>query len=81
MPSLIHSETYALAMSLGNEGKKASYSNALSGASKFRISKQRALEIVEQVKEGIIQWKEFFKELGVNNSEIKMLENSFKIKE
>lgn len=81
VPSLTHTETYALAMALGVEGKKASYSNAMSMCHKFRLSPQQALAIIDNIKEQVAHWEQSFQELGLNAGEIKMLENSFKMKE
>lgn len=80
VPALIHTETYALAMTLGSEAKKASYANALSMSGRFRLSKQRAHEIVEQIKESVASWKQHFKEAGATKAEVKMLESSFRVK-
>ena len=81
VPSIINAETYALAMTLGLEGKKASYSNALSRAGRFGLTLQHAKEIIEQVKDIVAGWKKHFKVLGSSDSEIKMLESSFRVKE
>jgi len=81
VPSLIHTETYALAMTLGSEGKRASYTNALSMSGRFRISNHRANEIVEQVKVTVAHWKTHFEKVGAKAGEIAMLENSFKVKD
>lgn len=80
VPSLIHAETYVLAMTLGIEGKKASFANAISMAHRFRLTNERIREIVDEVKEQVSHWQKHFQALGVSKDEIKMLENSFKIK-
>ncbi|MFN7905833.1 MAG: type II toxin-antitoxin system HipA family toxin [Pseudobdellovibrionaceae bacterium] len=80
VPSLIHSDTYALAMTCGPEGKIASFKNALSMAPKFRLSDQKAKEIIEEIKDSVRPWRVHFADLGVKASEIKMLEKSFAIK-
>ncbi len=81
VPAIIHTETYALAMTFGSEGKKASYANALSMSGRFRLSDQRAREIVGQIKDSVAVWRVHFKEVSVKENEIKMLENSFRVKE
>jgi serine/threonine-protein kinase HipA len=80
VPSLIRTETYALAMSLGDEGKKASYSNALSMCERFRLEKKQAKRIVDEITEMTSKWEKHFKGLGVSKTEINMLRNSFKVK-
>ncbi|MGE0526906.1 MAG: type II toxin-antitoxin system HipA family toxin [Bdellovibrionales bacterium] len=80
VPSLIHSETYTLAMTLGTEGKRASYSNALSMAARFRLSDARAKKIVDAIKTVVRTWRNHFKEVGATDDEISRLENSFRVK-
>ncbi len=80
-PAVIHTSTYTLAMILGSEGRRASYKNALSLCERFRLSKTQARHIVHEVQEITSTWKKHFKTIGISKSEIKMLENSFKVKE
>lgn len=67
-------------MTLGIEGKKASYTNALSMLGRFRLNEARAKEIVDSIKEVVLSWKQHFKEVGATDDEISRLGNSFKVK-
>lgn len=80
-PAIIKTDTYALAMVLGADGRHASYKNALSLCEKFRISKAQALQIISDVRDVTSTWEDHFRELGVSETEITMLANSFKSKE
>jgi serine/threonine-protein kinase HipA len=77
VPTLIHSETYALAMTLGREGKRASYSNAISMCERFRLTSEEAEKIINEVKDVVSGWKDHFAELGVKAHEIESLKKSF----
>lgn len=81
LPAVIHTNTYALAMTLGIEGKRASYKNALSMCERFHMDKTQGLETVNKVMSVISTWKKHFKDAGVSETEVKKLENSFKLKE
>lgn len=80
-PTVIATNTYRLAMTLGSEGRRASYKNALSLCERFRMSKTQARHIIHEVQETTSTWKNHFKNIGVSKIDIKMLENSFKAKE
>lgn len=79
-PSLIRTETHALAMTLGAEGKKASYANALSMAARFRLDDVRAKEIIAEISAVALTWRTHFREVGVSDDEISRLESSFRLK-
>ena len=81
VPSVIHTSTYALAMSFGDEGKKASIKNALSRAGEFGLEQSRAQKITAGVVEIVKDWRTEFTKLGLSKNEIKKLENSFKYKD
>lgn len=80
-PAVIHTNTYTLAMILGSEGRHASYKNALSLCERFRLTKTQAKHIIQEIQETTASWKKTFQNVGVSKTEIKMLENSFKMKE
>jgi serine/threonine-protein kinase HipA len=80
-PAIIRTDTYSLAMTLGVEGRRASYKNALSMCERFRLNRTQALRIIAQIRETISTWKTHFRTLGVSDTDITMLENSFKSKE
>ncbi len=77
VPASVNSQSYALAMTLGSEGKKASLGNALSQLERFRIDQEEARAIVAKMKSVVASWREHFKSVGVTDSELHALENSF----
>lgn len=79
-PAVIKTDTYALAMTLGAEGRRASYRNALSMCERFRISQAEAVQIISEVRDTTAAWEDHFRGLGVSATEIEMLRNSFKSK-
>lgn len=80
-PAVIQTDTYALAMTLGAEGRRASYKNALSLCEKFRLSRAQALHMVNKIRDVTSTWTAHFMGVGVSDPEIAMLVNSFKSKE
>lgn len=81
VPAAIHTNTYALAMTFGNEGKRASYKNALSMCGRFRLSQTQAQNIINDVRHVTASWREHFRNTGIAENEIAALENSFSDKE
>ncbi len=77
LPAVVNTQTYALAMTLGNEGRRASYKNAFSLCGRFRLSQSQAQEIIGEIQETTVHWKEHFKKTGVSATDVKILENSF----
>ncbi len=80
-PAVIKTDTYALAMTIGVEGRRASYQNALSMCERFRVSRSEALHIISKVREVVGGWEGHFRKMGVSKMEINMMRNSFKLKE
>ncbi|MBI2337084.1 MAG: type II toxin-antitoxin system HipA family toxin [Deltaproteobacteria bacterium] len=80
-PAVIKTDSYALAMVLGADGRRASYKNALSLCEKFRLSKAGARLLINNIRDITTTWKTHFSKLGVSDAEIAMLENSFKSKD
>lgn len=77
LPAVVNSETYTLAMTLGRDGKKASFPNALSMVPRFRIDEREGKRIIAEVVEVTNHWERHFKDVGVSDFEVKMLRNSF----
>lgn len=77
VPAAVHTNTYSLAMTFGQEGKKASYTNALSMCGRFRLSEAQAQNIINDVRQVVSSWREHFRNVGVSENEILALENSF----
>lgn len=80
VPRTIRTQTYALAMIVGIEGKRASISNALSQCERFRLSREEAQGTIAEMETQVAQWREHFGLRGVTDSNIKALDNSFAIK-
>ncbi len=79
-PSVIHTSTYNLAMTLGLEGRKASFENALSLRERFRLDARQAKHIIQNIQEHIHSWEKHFNNLGVSQKERIMLKPSFQKK-
>lgn len=77
VPANVNSQSYSLAMTIGDQGKKASLANALSQCERFRITLKEARTIVAQTQEVVSSWRDHFKNVGIKKSELKPLENSF----
>lgn len=80
VPTAINTETYSLAMTLGRDGKLASYRNALSMFERFRLTKTDATQIIDEVREIVSGWREHFLSLGATEKDIGIIQNSFKEK-
>jgi serine/threonine-protein kinase HipA len=81
VPATVHSETRVLAMKVGEEGKKASIKNALSQCERYHLSHEESFRLVEEMKSIVSSWREHFKECGVTEKELRVLENSFVLKD
>ena len=68
---------FNLAMSVGENGREASLTNALSHAARFGLSLKEAREIVGHLVEITRSWREHFEAAGCPDLEIKALEPSF----
>jgi len=77
VPAATHSQTYALGMDVGLEGKKASLSNALSRSERFHLTHEQAKTEIEKLQDIVSKWKSHFQKCGLNKTEIQKLENSF----
>ncbi|MBI5201472.1 MAG: type II toxin-antitoxin system HipA family toxin [Elusimicrobia bacterium] len=73
----VRTQTFALAMAVGVDGKKASLANALSSCHRFRLSKDKAQGILERLVSAVAGWREHFAACGVGARDIAALENSF----
>ena len=65
-------------LQIGEEGKTASISNALSGAKHFGLKNSEAEQIIEEVREVTKNWKDFFAECGAEEQDIDSLSSCFR---
>ena len=77
VPTSVHTQTFALAMIVGTEGKKASITNALSQCERFRLSREEAQEIVKKLQSKVAEWRKHFRARGVHKEDIEALVNGF----
>lgn len=77
VPANVNTQHYTLAMAIGVDGKKASITNAVSQCERFRIEPEEARTIIGKMQEVASSWREHFKNVGIKESELKALENSF----
>jgi serine/threonine-protein kinase HipA len=71
-------ETYKLALHIGDEGTIANISNALSAAKHFGIKISEAEQIIEEVREATKNWKTFFADCGAESQDIERLSSCFR---
>ena len=71
-------ETYKLALHIGDEGTTASISNALTATKHFGLKPAEAEQIIEEIKETIKNWKDFFADLGAQDQDIDRLSSCFR---
>jgi serine/threonine-protein kinase HipA len=80
VPGIISTNTYALAMTFGDEGKRASVQNAMSRCGEFALDKNTAQKIVNKISKKVKNWEKHFNSEGVKADDIERLRNSFKEK-
>ena len=68
---------FHLAMSIGDQGRKATLKNAVSRSARFGLSEKNALDRIEQIRATVTRWREYFTEYGVATNEQDMLAPSF----
>jgi len=71
-------QTYKLALHIGEEGSTASISNALSAIKHFGLKLAAAEQIVEEVREVTKNWKAFFADCGAEDQDIDRLSSCFR---
>lgn len=78
VPSITHSETYMLAMKIGDLGREASLDNARSAAKYFGISAPEAELYIKELCEHTKQWEQHYRNCGVSSQDIEKLKHSFR---
>ena len=61
------------------EGKNPTLNHLLKLAEIGGIKKQNAIQVIEEVRCAVAQWEVFAKDVGLNNSSLKMIQNSLNI--
>lgn len=72
------SETYALGLHIGDEGKLATVSNALSACGYYGIGRDEAKHIIERIREITRNWEEYFTTCGVTDHDMQRLASCFR---
>jgi len=70
-------EDFSLAMTVGLQGRAATIGNALSAAARFGLSAAAAADVVAGMAAEVALWREPFREDGVSDRDIGLLEPSF----
>lgn len=78
VPSIIHAETYMLAMHIGDKGKEASLENARSAAKYFNIAAPEAEHYILDLKNAVNTWEHYYHNCGVSTEDIEKLRHSFR---
>lgn len=81
VPSITHSETYMLAMKIGDLGREASLDNARSAAKYFGISPEEAETYITALCEHTRGWEYHYRNCGVSEQDIAKLKHSFRMLE
>jgi serine/threonine-protein kinase HipA len=79
VPGIITSDTYKLAMQVGDRGKEASLENALTSIKYFELSLSAAKEIIKSMLQEVQSWEAHFRSCGVSSQDIEKLRHSFRI--
>ncbi len=82
IPSLAHPGVgmdFRLAMSVGENGRDATLTNALSRAERFGFLKKEAQATIDQILETVRTWPDVFEECGVSGPDIDILAPSFRL--
>ena len=69
--------SFDLAMTVGKQGRNATFDNALSNCGQFGLSQKQAKETIDAMTESIRNWKKIFAKCHLPEREIKLLEPSF----
>jgi serine/threonine-protein kinase HipA len=77
VPGLIHSETYMLALIIGDKGKEASLENARTAAKYFAIPEKQAEEMIQSIVKIVQTWEDHFHACGVEPEDIEKIRHSF----
>ena len=80
VPGNIHSETYMLALNIGDQGKTASLANALSAAPYFHIAAAEAKALATEMLGNVRTWESHYRACGVKDADIEKLRNAFRSK-
>ncbi len=68
---------FRLAMSVGEQGREATFENALSRSARFGLSMKGAQGIITQLLEITGNWREHCKDCGISAREVDLLAPSF----
>jgi serine/threonine-protein kinase HipA len=69
--------SWSLALIVGEEGRTATISNALSAAALFGLRANEANAIVEQIREATRGWKDFYANCGLSQLDIDRISSCF----
>lgn len=73
--------SWSLALQIGQEGRAATVGNALSAAAIFGLREKEAAAVVEQIHEGFRGWREHYSGCGLTEMDIDRLTNCFHLVE
>jgi serine/threonine-protein kinase HipA len=71
-------EVYHQALHFGDLGREASIQNLLSGAPSFGLNQSEANNVIDEVREGVRNWDEFFLEHEASEEDITSLRGCFR---
>jgi serine/threonine-protein kinase HipA len=81
VPKDSQTQSFRLAMEAGLQKKEASKSNMLSVCEYFKLEKNEAESLIDEINSFVaINWKQFFKQADLNDAEIQRFENAMRLK-
>lgn len=78
MPRPMVSSERALHLGVGLQGRHATLDNALSGCSRFGLTRRDAGEVIDRLWRVVEKWKEYFEGFGVPGTEIEKIAPAFR---
>ena len=71
-------EVYHQALHFGESGREASIANLLSGAPTFGLNQSEANNVIDEVREGVRNWENFFLDHGASEEDVIRLSGCFR---
>jgi serine/threonine-protein kinase HipA len=71
-------QTYALGLRIGDEGKLATVSNALSATGDYGVVRSDAEQIIDRVREVTKKWKDYFGKCNAADQDVERLSSCFR---
>ena len=67
-----------LVLSVGEQGRLATITNAISKYAQFGLNRNTALEIIDRIWRAVREWKSRFEEFGISGADIELVASAFR---